>query len=187
MKKTKAYRVSQKLMEESPAMRELYNMRHRDVQIACIVRGMPPPDVVNLSHPKLVTFFCNNYERSQDEKLLLEFDIWREGQLKELGYKENDVLMSPALRFSYVGNIEEMKKPQSTLKLPAAADKPKKEKAVINEETGVREGTKKAMTYKLAMDGKELNKTIEAVMKAFPEAQEKSIKIWYKRAINSKK
>lgn len=169
--------------ENERALRELTTMKHRDLQRACILRGLPPMDVVGLSHPKLVSWFIANYENSQDENLLLEFDAFAEEELVKRGYKVGESLLSPCLKFSYVGNIEEMEKPK-LIKADNKAVPEKKEKATMND-SGVRSGTKKALTYKLAIEKVDINKIIAQVKEKFPEAKEKSIKIWAKRAIKN--
>lgn len=170
------------------ALRELANMKHRDLQRGCIVRGLSPKEVVDFSHPKLANWFLTNYDNSQDENLLITFDDWVEEQLKAKGYKKGDILLSPALRFGNPGNIEEMEKPH---KNPSNVQTPlikpdKKPKAEISQVTGVRAGTKKALTFDLAYSGMDINDIVLNVKKEFPQAEEKSIRIWVKKAIREK-
>ena len=170
-------------------LKELTNMKHRDVQRACIIRGLEFANVAKFDHWKLVEWFCHNFENAQDEKLLLEYDIFVEEELKTRGYKKGDILMSPALRFSYNGpGLEKMDKVviiKPNVKVEKTTEK--KPKAQIDEKTGVRAGTKKAMTYELAGKGIELGEIKKQVKLAFPEAQDKSIQIWYKRALKASK
>lgn len=167
--------------ENERAMRELSKMRHRDLQRACIVRGLPSQELVDFDHWRLVQWFTKNFENNQDEKLLLDHDLWVEEQLKEHGYTNGDALLSPALRFSYIGNIEEMEKPKSPK--PQIAIKINKVKSTIDEITGIRSGTKKALTYELALMGKGIDEIIKKVKEKFPEAQDKSIKIWARKSL----
>ena len=62
------------------------------------------------------------------------------------------------------------------------AKKPKKEK----NELGLWKGTKKAYTFELTLKGYDLERVTRRVLKHFPEANEKSIKQWYKAALKSK-
>lgn len=167
------------------ALRELTNMKHKDLQIACILRGLPSADVVGFAHPKLVEWFVSNYDNGQDPDLLRQHDDWVEEQLKARGHKVGDVLLSPALRLGFVGDVEKMEKPNSPKPKNAelSVTPHKKPKAVVDEKTGVRSGTKKSLTYKLTTDGVPLEDIILAVKKAFPGAEEKSIKIWRKRCL----
>ncbi len=171
--------------ENQRALRELYSMKHRELQRACIVRGMPSEDVVKSDHHKLVSFFMANYERTQDESLLALHDDWVEDELQKRGYKKGDVLLSPALRFSYVGDIETMEKPITPKPESHAAKPEKKEKSVIDEKTGVRQGTKKALTFELTLQQLEIAEIIKRVKAKFPEAEDKSIKIWVKKCKNN--
>lgn len=164
------------------AYRLLQDMKHRDLQKACILRGIPSNDLVNLSHPALVNWFTQNLENTEDPNLLLQHDLWVEEQLRARGYKEGDTLLSPWLRFSYNGDIEKMDKPKQLKPQQATQVKaPTKERAKVDESTGLRTGTKKSLTYQLTMEGLEMDEIIVGVKKQFPEADEKSIKIWAKR------
>lgn len=182
-KKKKSKRNTKVFFENERALRELSKMKHRDIQRACIVRGMPSAEMVNSDHHKLVSWFIKNFERSQDESLLVPHDLWVEEQLKLKGYKEGDTLMSPALRFSYVKDFEQIEKPKVIKPNQPIVIPEKKVKAEIDKKTGVREGTKKAMTYGLTDEKLAIDKIIKAVKKKFPNAEEKSIKIWYKRRL----
>lgn len=168
----------------TPAMRELSTMRHKELQIACIVRGMDSKEMVESDHHDLVVFFTKNYERTQDQTLLPIHHAWVENELKNNGYKKGDLLMSPALRLGYVGNIEEMEKPK-LLKPNIITKEDKKPVSKMDEVTGVRQGTKKALTYDLVYKKMSIEKIIKEVIKKFPEAKEKSIKIWAKKAKNN--
>jgi hypothetical protein len=191
MKKTTTASNSNKAhyFENGRALRELSNMKHRDLQRACIVRGMPSQDMVESDHHKLVSWFIENYDNTQSEELLINHDGWVEEQLIARGYKKGDVLLSPALRFSYVGNIEEIEKPK-IIKPHNEKEKPpneRKEKSTVDASTGIRTGTKKALTYQLTISGLSIGEVIKGVKNKFPEAEDKSIKIWFKRATNLEK
>jgi len=191
MKKTTTASNSNKAhyFENGRALRELSNMKHRDLQRACIVRGMPSQDMVESDHHKLVSWFIENYDNTQSEELLINHDGWVEEQLIARGYKKGDVLLSPALRFSYVGNIEEIEKPK-IIKPHNEKEKPpneRKEKSTVDVNTGIRTGTKKALTYQLTISGLSIGEVIKGVKNKFPEAEDKSIKIWFKRATNLEK
>ena len=181
-KKTKKRpRIS--VSEEDRIYKVLINLKHKDLQRECILRGMEPKDVVEGDHHKLVSFFYRNFDNTQDQQKLIEFDSWRQDELTRQGYLKDGELISPALRFSYVGNIEKMDKPVDIKNTKKLVPKTKKPKAEVNETTGVRKGTKKAMTFDLAYNGTDLEETIKQVTAAFPGAEAKSIKIWHKRAL----
>lgn len=169
--------------ENERALRELSGFKHRDLQLACILRGLEPHKIVEFDHHKLVSWFIEHYNNSQDNTNIAIHDAWVEEQLQSRGYKKGDILLSPALRFGYVGNIETMDKPK-VIKTHGELNIPgKKEKSVIDEKTGIRSGTKKALSYKLATEGLQINEIIKQVKSKFPDAEEKSIKIWVKRSL----
>lgn len=184
MKKRKKKSPRQEVYaEDERAYRELTNMKHKDVQRACILRGLEFSKVVGLDHHALVSWFINNYDNSQDNNLLIQFDLWVEEELKAKGYKEGDTLMSPALRYSYNGDIEAMEKPKIIKPIAIAAKPEKKQKSEIDTVTGVRTGTKKSLTYQLTLDKMNILDIVKKVKEAFPNAEEKSIKIWNKRKL----
>lgn len=170
---------------------QLGMMKHKDLVIACISRGLPFEDVVKLDHNGLGSFYIKNFDSPENADLLNQYDLWLDDLLEKRGHKKGDAIMSPLLRVGYVGKGDfsdappKMIEPGSAKKIPdqVPKDKVKREK---DEETGVVVGTKKNLTYKLAQQGVELDKVIEQVKKQFSDAQEKSIKIWYKRALKEK-
>lgn len=184
-KKSKTKQQRLESLEER-IYRVLTTLKHKDLQRECILRGLEPKFIVEWDHNKLVSWFYKNFENTQDQNKLIEFDVWRDDKLHQEGYLKEGELVAPALRFAFVGNIATMDKPHDIK--PSKADKVpkniKKPKIAVNEETGVREGTKKAMTYKLAYQQPELpmEEIIEKVILAFPLAEAKSIKIWTKKA-----
>lgn len=188
MKKKKG-KIGSSFKQGSRSDRVLQDMKLVDLQKACIVRGMPFEDMVKSSVPQLHSWFDHNYQNSQDIKLLNEFDDWRELILKKkFTGPEDQWAFHPNLRFGFIGkkdsdgNTTQTKKPR--LKGVDKVEKPKRERV---EGTKVFMGTKKALTYQLTQEGKPLDEIIEAVMEQFPEAQEKSIKIWRNRALNEAK
>lgn len=178
---SKTSKVKKELNENERALRELAVMKHRDLQRACIVRGMPSQLLVDSDHHKLVSFFMENYDRSQDDNLLLEHDLWVDGELIKKGYKQGDALLSPALRYSFNGDIESMEK-IITIKPKSIQPPIKKAKSTMDEVTGVRTGTKKSLTYELTLQGLEIEEVFKQVRVKFPDAVEKSVMIWHKKA-----
>jgi len=173
---------------EDRVMRVLQNLKHRDLQRECIKRGMPFNMVVENSHPDLVNWFYKNFDNTQSEALLTEFDGWRDIELQKGGYLQEGVLVHPALRMAYTGGFKEWEKLPEYMKpeVKKLPKEPKKPKAEKDEVTGIRKGTKKALTYECANIGTAMEDTISKVKAAFPEAEDKSIRIWYKRALKAK-
>lgn len=174
---------------------ELSKMKMRDIQRACVARGIDFELMLSMGLPELSGWFCSHYDWSQDLNLLNSYDDWKELQLKVKHPDKTDPVYHPSLRLGFVarkddeGNVTETKKPR----LKGLEKKAKKKKEKL-EGTNVFSGTKKAMTYQLATQHKSKEKlpalTVEQVWeqveKQFPEAQLKSVKIWYKRARNGK-
>ena len=163
-------------------------MKHRELVIACVSRGLGFDQVIKLDHNGLGSFFVNNFDNTENPSLVIEYDNWLDRELEKRGHKEGDAMRSPLLRLGYVGKGDLSDAPTKIVepgannkKIPeeAKVDKVKREK---DESTGVVSGTKKNLTYKLAKSGVELSEVVSKVKEAFPDAQDKSIKIWYKRA-----
>lgn len=174
------------IVNMTPAMRALSTMKYKDLQLACILRGMPSKDMIESDHSDLVVFFTENFERGEDQTLLPFHWDWMKQELLKNGHKEGDLLLSPFLKLGYTGDIDKMEKPINTPKISPPKEE-KKPKAQMDEKLGVRKGTKKAMTYELTQKGWDLEKIIKTVLKHFPDAQEKSIKIWQKRCQKANK
>lgn len=165
------------------AMREVQKMRHRDLQRACICRGMPFQEVENASTPDLITWFTNHYNNGKDDNLIDEYDGYIESILVARGHTRGKGILHPTLRLGYSGDdtpgtddIRAMRKQKEPA--PVKEIKPKREK---DEETGMVKGTKKHLTSELFAKGIPLPEVIKKVLEKFPDAQEKSIKIWYNR------
>lgn len=186
MTKKKKVRGQRSLVAyEDRAHRELAHMKHKDLQKACIMRGMASQDMVNANHHTLVSYFIKNYDRGEDINLLPLHDAWVEEQMVKRGYQKGKEFLHPALKFGISGDIDKVEKvkevkPDAAVKVPNPKNK---ERAQMDEVTKVRKGTKKDLTYTLTREGKPQAEIIAKVMEVFPEAQEKSIKIWHKRAV----
>jgi len=150
-------------------------MKYKDLQINCVIRGIDFDFMVSKDTNGLQTWLVINWDMPCIQERLEEFDGWREKKLEEIG-KPGE----PFVRLGYVGTTDpntgeilDIKKPEKMM------SKPKKRER--DEETGIFKGTKKAYTCELTKAGKPLAEIIELVTAKFPEAKEKSIKIWSKR------
>lgn len=149
-------------------------MNYRDLKKHCIVRGMPFNEVVGGSFPQLQNWLYFNYDNKKTKNLVNDYDRWIEEELKDS--PDVDSLTHPQLRLGFIGPDEDVK-PKTSKKI-IKVKKKKKEKT----SDGIFKGTKKALTFELQKKGKSLDRTIKRVLKVFPEASEKSIKIWYKKS-----
>lgn len=171
---------------------ELGQMRHKDLQKACVSRGLDFQKIIDWDHHKLSNWFFKNYELGEDATKLTEYDAFIEGKLMERGYKKGDAILAPSFRLGFspdIGEIKNIQTPgasQPPPRVSAPEDKPKS-KRVVDELTGVYSGTKKNLTYTLTDEGIGIEEIITKVIKQFPDAQDKSIKIWNKRRLKELK
>lgn len=175
------------MAKQSKVARELSSMKHRDLQRACIARGLPFQEAVDKDAPTLAGWYSEHRDRTQNHNLLNEFDDWRDLILKNRGYEKGDPVFHPSLRLGYIagrdseGNVTSTKKPRGL-----GLDKKKKKKRE-KDSTGLFTGTKKSLTYNCQREGLSIPDTIKKVLATFPEAQEKSISIWWKRSVKESK
>lgn len=167
------------------ADKELTQMKYRDLKIACIVRGMAFEDIVSGSYPSLASFFRENYYEKQDRGRLEAFDNRMEEELIKRGHDKQSPLVQ--FRLSTVLDEEENSKIRSKSLKGARVAKEKKPRRERDKVHNIFKGTKKALTYELASQGKSIEETVKEVEEKFPEAKKKSIEIWYKRALKDKK
>lgn len=164
----------------APGLGEIQNMTFKDLRRACVVKGMPFDEVLQGTFPSLNKWFLQNYSNKVDTTLLDKYDDHVESILKAKKSPDTKFLTDPSLRLGYVGEEDE----DGNVKMKRIKGLPKRKK-VKKEKTaqGIYKGTKKALTFELALKGVSKEKTIKEVLKTFPEAQEKSIGIWYNRAM----
>lgn len=176
-----------------PWDRELKNMKYIDLKKAVIALGMPFEDVGNGSYPRLAEFFIKNFYEKRLLERLTQFDEWLDGKFKENGYPSDDPMrtfrLSTTLTDEEQEKLQDERNPKMKTKSlkKAFLKKDKKKKRERDDSTGIFKGTKKALTYELAQKGKTFQEIVPLVLEKFPEAQEKSIKIWISRAMKEKK
>lgn len=173
------------------AYQELSGFIYQDLKKAVIERGMDFELVVSSSHGTLQDYFIHHYDEPRIPKRLEEFDEWMDRTLGARGHKPDD----PIRQFKQFTQKEEEPEPKP---IRVKIEKPKKPKREKNKEFGVFGGTKKEYTYNLSKDllskkgnysNKELVKKFgdqlfEKVQNKFPEANDKSVKIWFKRSLD---
>lgn len=174
---------------------EISDFKFKDLQAECIMRGIPFEYVVNWDHGRLADWLLNAWDNKKKKSLLKDFDDWMDALLKEKGYKKSDPLRSYK-KFTGETTEEAEVKPKPTPK-PKKEKKPKREK---DSKYNIYKGTKKELTYHLAAklksqfgdkyDDKQLVKKFAGqmlvkVQKKFGDANEKSVRIWMKKALDA--
>jgi hypothetical protein len=167
-----------------PADGKLINFTHKDIKRECVIRGIPFEDVISNDAVYLSLYFREHFYDKTTPKRLDEFDAWQEKQIiesmKAKGRRVEAYATSPSLRLGFVGdtdaegNILTTKRIKGIIKSP----KVKRERTKNN----IYKGTKKALTYQLQISGKSKAEAITEVMAAFPDANAKSISIWYNKS-----
>lgn len=174
MKKAKNKIKISGIVKEEKALTQ---MTYKDLKKAAVEKGMPFEEVVSADFFKLNSFIHANAHVKSDKKLVEEFDDWMEQILLNRGQEQ---LVHPSLRLAYIGNTGEEDTKKREVK-PKVISKPKAKR--VKNEDGIYGGTKKALTYMLAKKGRSIERTIAKVKRKFPDAADKSIKIWYKKAL----
>jgi hypothetical protein len=160
----------------TPAEKEARHFKYQDLQRACIVRGIDFTILVNGTHPFLVDWFIRHYNDKFDATRLDAFDKWREEVMLSKGKNE------PFIRLGFVGEQDPETGDIISIKKPKKFKKPKKGKRERDTKFNIFTGTKKELTFRCQSEGKTIEETIKTVKAKFPDAVDKSISIWYKKA-----
>jgi len=163
------------------ASNEMPRMRLIDLQRHCLIRGIAFEDLVNKTVLQMQSWLNKNWEVKTNPSLLDKFDQWREDYLKSKGMEDE-----PFIRLGYIASRDE-ETGEITKTLRPRKIKKNKIRREKDSKRGIYKGTKKALTYDCFDKGYSREKTVEVVIKAFPDAKDKSIKIWYKNAQNAVK
>lgn len=150
------------------------HLTYKDLKTECVARGMPFDEVIGATFPYLTNWLLDNVLRPTDDKLVEDFDLHVEKILKARG---SDYLVHNSLRLSYLKERDEdgviiKKEPKAPREKKAPRERT---------ETGLFKGTKKAYVQELYMKGKTLEQTMVKVCRKFPDAKEKSVKIWFNK------
>lgn len=190
---TEAQRYQREIREEQEresrnkrSLLVLQNLNRRGLVKECLLRGLPF-NMVPDSSPKLAGWLTDNLDMGQDQNRLVEYDAYLKQALIAKGNKDVECFTHPDLRFGIGLNSEhwDSKEVKKTIKKPTE-EKPKpepKEKRTKDDDLGICTGTKKHMAYTLALEGKAIDKIIRLITKAHPDTNEKSVRIWVKRAL----
>ena len=153
------------------------SLTYRDIKRQAIILGMPFPDATGNSIGALLNYI-NSSTNEPDPSLIDKYDEWMDFQLSEIGYAKDDPLRSSRLRLGFLG--EEQEDGSRKTKRIKGIKKPKKKRE--RDSRGLITGTKKSYTFELTSKGYTLERVTRRVLKKFPDANEKSISIWYRKA-----
>lgn len=163
------------------------NMTYKDLKRKAIILGMPFPDACSAGVFDLLGYI-NNSEEKPDKSLIDKYDDWMDKQLENIGYSKDNPLRSSRLRLGFLG--EEGENGQRKIKRVPGIKKPREKKPPRERnEFNLIKGTKKSYVWELTSKGYDIDRVIRRMKKKFPEANEKSINLWYrmaKRTINGK-
>ena len=154
---------------------DLSKMKIIDLQRACIVRGLIFEDI-GKGVWDLQQFFIKNYVVEPNLDLLDEFDDWRYKKSKEKGTEDEGFI-----RLGFIQEKDEDTGEIKKRKRPKYMKKTRKKRA-RNKELGIFSGTKKELTFICQKEGLDLKETTAKVIEKFPDAKEKSIRIWFNKA-----
>ena len=177
MKKKKPQQSSEKARFLGAAGK---NMTYKDLKRKAIALGMPFPDATGCGIFGLLSYIDNSTNRP-DKSLIDKYDEWVEEQFNSTGIPADDPIRSSRLRLGFLG--EEDGDGKRKLKRVPGMKKPKEKKAPREkDEFNLVKGTKKSYTWSLVQKGYELERVIRRVKKKFPDANDKSISLWYRAA-----
>lgn len=163
------------------------NMTYKDLKRKAIVLGMPFPDACAAGVFDLLGFI-NQSEEKPDKSLIDKYDEWADKQLETIGYEKDNPLRNSRLRLGFLGEEGDNGK-RKPKRVPGIKKPREKKPPRERDEFNLIKGTKKSYVFELASKGFELERVIRRMKKKFPEANEKSINLWYrmaKRTINGK-
>lgn len=152
----------------------------KDAQRQAVVLGMPFADVVNSDWGMLQSYVMKT-NNTPDPTLLDKYDEWMDEHIAAIGYPKNDPMRSNRLRLGYLG--EDPETGEKRRKRVRGIPKPKVKKAPRErDEHNLIKGTKKSYTFELTAKGYDIERIKRRVLKKFPDANEKSIKLWHTAA-----
>lgn len=171
--------MTKSLTQYSFDLRKIGHYNIRDLQRHAIVRGMEFEKLATLDVPNLQAWVIRHHHLPIQAELLDKYDDWKEAYLKSRGM--GDEMFHPDLRLGFTAEKDEEGNILKTKRGLKGIKKPKKPKTERTAE-GLFTGTKKALTFDLVKKGLSNSQITSEVTSKFPEAKDKSITIWIKRA-----
>ena len=149
------------------------DLTYRGLKIECIIRGMPFDEVLKADFFRLANYVQNNMLARKDLSLLDEFDDYLDSELR---IRNKPELIHQSLRLGYVKRDEE----DNVVKVIKL--KPEKKEPRQKDSNGLYKGTMKSYTYELQKKGKTIDKVLTKVVRKYPDAKAKSVKIWFNKS-----
>jgi hypothetical protein len=175
MSKKQKRAIQKRILADTRVSVVIKNLRLKDLQRECVIRGMDFWQVPECSVLNLHSWLVKNWDNPIDKKLIFEYDKYMDEELEALGRSD---LIHPSLSLGYFENPDTGEITKKRVKEVNPQRKFKKERT----SEGIFTGTKKAYTYELAKKGIPKPEAIDLVIEKYPEANEKSISIWYNKA-----
>ena len=157
----------------------------KDIRRQAIALGIPFPDVINKDIWALISYI-NQSNNTPDPSRIDEYDNWIDTHFDEIGIPKNDPIRHPHLRLGYIGEKDEEGNIIKRKKIPGIK-KNKYKKPRERDENNLIKGTKKSYTWELTKKGLNLERVIRRVLKKFPDANEKSIRLWHRACLREMK
>lgn len=156
------------------------NMTYKDLKRKAIILGMPFPDACSAGVFDLLHYIQSSEERP-DKSLIDKYDDWMDKQLETIGYSKDDPLRNSRLRLGFLG--EEGENGQRRTKRVPGIKKPREKKPPRErDEFNLIKGTKKSYVWSLVAKGYDLERVTRRMKKKFPDANDKSITLWFRTA-----
>ncbi len=156
------------------------NCTYKDLKRQAVILGMPFPDACSAGVFDLIRYI-NSSENNPDKHLIDEYDDWMEKQLENLGYEKDDPIRSSRLRLGFLGEEGENGE-RKTKRIPGIKKPREKRPPKERDQFNLIKGTKKSYVFDCVSRGFSLERTTRRVLKKFPDANEKSISLWYRNA-----
>lgn len=160
---------------------------YRDLQRKAISLGMPFPDVPLAGVFGLIQYINRADTPEPNPALIDEYDKWVLKQFDLSGIPKDDPLRNSRLRLGFIKEEDEEGNVIKTRRVPGISKSKLKKAPRPRDEFNLLKGTKKSYTWELTKKGYDLERIIRRVIKKFPEANEKSIKLWHKACLRSMK
>jgi hypothetical protein len=152
----------------------------KDLKRQAVILGMPFPEVSESGVFDLIGYIQKHtLDVNPDTSLIDKYDEWISKHFDEIGIPQDDAIRSSRLRLGFLGDKDKETGERKPKRIPGI------KKIRVHKEKdshGHIKGTKKSYTWECAEKGFDLDRTKRRVLKKFPDANEKSIQLWYRAA-----